>query len=993
MVKGKKFIREKKESGSEGEEKKRKDRLGRIKEHVKSIRKMYPNIRPFTREKEDKNIRPLTREKEDKNLYPDLDKDEKATFDKQETKQQQFVNTPAGFPYYGYPPGFPGTPMMDPWYPMHHPYFTFPPPMGLAGHPSPMFQAHPQLVPQPPHLEPPKETLRNLADPSQSCPVSFGEANCGVNPADPLPVSQENARHSKPIFKNTKAPLPPLQVDDATRPERKNSIRSTKNENPDTNLITQELDAYQPRNSSLYPTLDESLAEPNLNRSVYRRSSRRGGSLRSRTSQANRSVRFAEEKSPKVDAANTNGMIKIGEKVSSIVKDAENHENILNSAKVPDSQSPFPENVTIQEVPVLRKGDHISALVTPAFNTLQRGEKISDAIMTASTPEPEKVEDTRYPNLRRITDIFHPYGDDSNYVPSLHQINLESVKRDFASKKEGFDTDEEIEEFTKNLAKDIGLKRNSFKGVSTAAELKKKLASEIKDAIINKKLIKGVFQKHKPWLDRSQSERKMMKPNFNRLVDSEIHSDDDWWSSSRGNRRLPLLRGDSSDSNSDSSLSETTVSTEVSSPESSTSLETDGSVDEDYIMRKVKLYLAKIQQKRKTRNKKVRKYSLSDSESGSEIYDNRRARKASIASVLGSLKSLTSDDADSGLVGSLGEHFRKGSTRFKRNIAASLLKNRRNKKDHSVMEHLTNRYLGDDWIDHLDNSEKGHNLIDHLLEKGDEQKFDHSLVEHIAKNYDEVSEFKAEMKQIQNQIDELHDSDTENTIPNPTTVKNTGFMSKLLKKRPKYSFPQFYKAKRKLVAPAALDFSDEDIDPTLLSYIPSRSNSAKSRSSIIDQLNGVGRNGNSLKLMKERGFKSLEDLSQINTILNKLNRSSSYDFSRKPHHTSTGYLTGHPILKKLSQSFSGEKLRRSLSGSLQKLLSRGKDSSPAYSNKICTSDRYGNEVCYTQNNHHRNHLNQKIREYQDDVNNMALSDLVHKYEPSVVRKSLEDLIQ
>ena len=167
-------------------------------------------------------------------------------------------------------------------------------------------------------------------------------------------------------------------------------------------------------------------------------------------------------------------------------------------------------------------------------------------------------------------------------------------------------------------------------------------------------------------------------------------------------------------------------------------------------------------------------------------------------------------------------------------------------EEHSVWEHLTDKELEDTWSDHF----RGENVID--------------------------EEFKSEIDMLKHHLSDEEEEEKENEHPNRSSRKPS-FFSRILKKRPKYSFPRFSQPKE-----------EEYEEVTKLAYIPSRENSVKRKNS-SEKLP-------KLALRKNRAFRSLQDVRDLNRELEHVNdmvRASSLDFdlSKKPGQTATGYLT------------------------------------------------------------------------------------------------------
>lgn len=682
----------------------------------------------------------------------------------------------------------------------------------------------------------------------------------------------------------------------------------------------------------------------------------------------NRSVRFLDSRRDEIP-------LKIGRDINTLVKDADNDESIMTPRTyVPETESLYPPDISLpaENTPPLTKGDHISTLLNPNLGLLHKGQRISDTVERADSPPAERIEDTRYPHLRRMSEAVLPTGDSSNFYPNLHEIQPRRKLRSSLRKKpeqvqEAGDTDDEIAEYTRSLTQQIMNSRAPAK--PTTADLKRQLALEIEEAIRQKKLLRGDLRKRRPNLQRSLSEHRARRPQF--PFDNGAHSDDDWWFR-KGRSRGPVMKYKSSnapyqpshvdldESSSESSSGESSDSSSGSS-ESSSSSESSVSLTEEFIMKKVKEYLAR---RKKNKQKKEEEYYSESSESTDtddehDVSKRRNSKKSEL---------FQSDSNEEGLLNTLAKHFRKGSTRLKRSVADSLAGERLLEKvvlpslqleppreDHNVWDHLTGKDLDDTWSDHF----KGDNEID--------------------------EEFKSEIDMLKHHLSDDEEEEKENEHPNRASRK-PNFFSRILKKRPKYSFPRFSQPKE-----------EEYDEVTQLAYIPSRENSVKRRNSTEKPPK--------LALLQNREFRSLQDIRDLNRELEHVNdmvRASSLDFdlSKKPGQTATGYLTGHPLFRKLKRSLSGslnrsgslrslfgsEHSRRSDRGSIRSRESgRGSfrsTGSGSAGTRVCVDQGEG-EACVT--------LNKNESSYDRDVREMNLSQLLDKYNPEFIRRSLENL--
>ena len=951
----------------------------------------------------------------------------------------QFHGQAPGYPPY-HPPG-PYGPGLSPWqqryphyqngynpymHPSHTPYM--PPPTGPHGAPQP-----------PPGIGDPNMSqgcpMRPSGTASESCPMNLTNPLPAGN--DPQPVTRSSSGKTRP------APLPPGT--------QRSSMRSL---HPDTSLIRQEMERHVPiEQVSLYPTIDEplaSFAEPNLKRSYNRKGSMRsaGGSMRSRGS-INR-VRFAEQN----DRNQENVLVKIGDNINTLVKSADNPASIVNPINPNETLSHFNAGLTTDHIPTLRKGEHISVLAQPNMNTIQRGQTVGDAIRTAPSPIPGPIEDVRYPNLRTMSEAIYPTADEAGYYPNLHELEQSQENfartrgrmslRDRVKQKESLveekelDTDDEIEQYTSKIAKEIMKSRRNSASIAEELptkhdeiDIKKQLALEIKDAIENKRLIRGDLRKLKGGYrpSRARSEERNKSRQRNHGGESGVRSDDDWWGR-RGRRRLipipfnKMRPGDNEGYDSDSESEVSSESTSSSSDDESSHASSFSSVDatdEKYIMEKIKLYLAnKKKRERDTvvdeitgefeRRRPRNGYYESTSEDDQDVVGEMKKK----GSLPGSLKSLLSNDE--GLTESIAAHFRKGSTKLKRSIADTLMNRRKERgvakpdhsvlehlrpepfkdtldehilnphnKDHTIWDHLTQRRLDDDWTDHLDNKTKSkkahhrfvnHDIMDHLKKPGVKQLYDHSAVAHIKNDLDRVETFKSEIENIRRDLESSSDGSHHSIHYDPLPLKKEGFLSKMFrKKRPKHSRPNFFNKRHlKLNKPTFDEGYEEDFDATMMSYIPSRSNSLKAKEAIASSLaldaakemenealkkkgmilgqledlkaaNESARKKTNLRLMKERGYKSLQDLAQIEQTLKRLehkDRASSFDhfdLSKKPHQTINGYLSGHPLHRSEPNLYPRHSNRSSHRSNTSGYSSRS-------DKEICLDVEGGDQVCF-----------------------------------------------
>ena len=817
--------------------------------------------------------------------------------------------------YPGYPPnqmfgGMYQAPMMDMWGNRHpSPYYPYSP--MYSGYPAPYPPQHPNTpapghpVPQPPAPRPQEE-----APPQQGCAVT-GASSCGSNPADPLP-----GQPLKPVSSHGKSRLAPPPP---SRPREEES------------LPVEQV-------SQLYPKLEDSVPDsrsedPGIRRSFKRSSIRSvGGSMRNRAS--NRSVRFLESRREQIP-------VQIGRDINTLVKEADNDESIITPrTSVPETESQYPPDMSLsaENTPPLSKGDHISTLLA----SLNNSERISDVIERADSPPLERVEDTRYPNLRSMSEAILPTGDTSNFYPNLHEIQprrklRSSLRR--KEEKEGGDTDEEVAEYTRLLTQEIMSSHSPTK--PTTADLKRQLALEIEEAIQQKKLLRGDLRKRRPLLQRSLSENRARRPHF--PTDNGPHSDDDWWSR-KGRSRGPALKHqsytnqsanyppsstDSSSSDSSSDSSDSTDSSDSSSDSSGSSV----SLSEEFIMKKVKEYLARRKKNKQKREQEYYSHSSDSTESDEDV--SARASNRSDKRSGG----ILSDSHEEGLMNTLAKHFRKGSTRLKRSVADSLAEER-------VLEKVILPRL------HLDSPDDKHSVWDQLTNTKLDDQWEDKF-----KEEEEENQFRSEIEMLKHHLSEEEADGKENEHPN-ISARKPGFFSRILKKRPKYSFPRFAQLKQN-----EHDDEEEDEEVTTLSYIPSRENSFnKRREHSVERVP-------ELALLKNRGFQSLQDIRDLNRELehaNDLVRANSLDFdlSKKPGQTATGYLTGHPLFKKLKKSLSGSLNR---SGSLRSLF--GSDRSRA-SNRSKVSEP---------------------GTYEHDIRDMNLHQLLDKYNPDFIKRSLENL--
>ena len=182
--------------------------------------------------------------------------------------------------------------------------------------------------------------------------------------------------------------------------------------------------------------------------------------------------------------------------------------------------------------------------------------------------------------------------------------------------QEAGDTDDEIAEYTRSLTQQIMNSRSPAK--PTTADLKRQLASEIEEAIRQKKLLRGDLRKRRPNLQRSLSEHRAGRPQF--PSENGAHSDDDWWFR-KGRSRGPVMRsksGDTSyqpfhvDESSSDSSSDNSSDSGSDSSQSDSSSESSVSLTEEFIMKKVKEYLAR---RKKNKQKKEEEYYSESSES------------------------------------------------------------------------------------------------------------------------------------------------------------------------------------------------------------------------------------------------------------------------------------------------------------------------------------------------------------------------------------------
>ena len=1024
-IQGSQFIRETREEAEPSKSPLR-DTIGRIKEHVRSLKKnkLYPNPGPmsggdipessgdfskmrrhWTPPKRDtiqdiefekakamfeQNRNPLSG---NSHLYPNMPelpepltaKPEIQTSNQTppasnpETQTQHLRPTPHHYPGgpgaapqysgMGYPPNpmfggmFQGG-MMDMWgNRLPAPYYPNFPMFG--GYPSPYPPQHPTPgVTQAPPQPPPQQGPEDIPPHQQSCSITK-PGGCSSNPADPLPGQSLN----------------PVSAHGKSRPAPPPPGRPTEEDTPVVQV------------SQLYPKLEEQVgggeeAAPGMRRSFKRSSIRSvGGSMRNRAN--NRSVRFLDSRRDEIP-------LKIGRDINTLVKEADNDESIVTPRTiVPETESLYPSDISLpaENKPPLTKGDHISTLLNSNLGLLDKGERISNVVERADSPPPERVEDTRYPNLRRMSEAVLPTGDSSNFYPNLHEIQPRRRLRSSLRKKpvpdqEAGDTDDEIAEYTRSLTQQIMNSRSPAK--PTTADLKRQLASEIEEAIRQKKLLRGDLRKRRPNLQRSLSEHRAGRPQF--PSENGAHSDDDWWFR-KGRSRGPVMRSKSGDisyqpfqvdESSSYSSSDNSSDSGSDSSQSDSSSESSVSLTEEFIMKKVKEYLAR---RKKNKQKKEEEYYSESSES-SETEDEHDVSKTR-----NSQKSdwFQSDSNEEGLLNTLAKHFRKGSTRLKRSVADSLAGERvlekvvlpslqlePHQEEHSVWEHLTDKELEDTWSDHF----RRENAID--------------------------EEFKSEIDMLKHHLSDEEEEEKENEHPNRSSRKPS-FFSRILKKRPKYSFPRFSQPKE-----------EEYEEVTKLAYIPSRENSVKRKNSSV-KLQKLPK----LALRKNREFRSLQDIRDLNRELEHVNdmvRASSLDFdlSKKPGQTATGYLTGHPLFKKLKRSLSGSLNRsgslRSLfgperskgfgrgslrsvgseKGSLRSvgsekgsLRSVGSEKgslrsvgSGSAGTRVCVDQGEG-EACVTLNNTESN--------YERDVRDMNLSQLLDKYNPEFIRRSLENL--
>eukprot|EP00116_Pleurobrachia_bachei_P001066 sb/3461328/ len=1059
-----KFIREREESESEGEGMRKKsplrDTIGRIKEHVRSIKKnkLYPNAGPLQANGGEipGGISDLSQLRKDwqppgRDTVPDIEFEKaKAMFGRYRNPlsgtsasgtgneiypefvpesepapaaAQQQPQMQKQYDPYGMPQGAPGMPgagpgmsgagphqgqmyhmypgMMYPgamMYPPGNRYPPFFPYPGMAG--APPFGGYNMPQPAPQQPAPAAPVVPEVAQ--TGCPVTRGEpGGCGSNPSDPLPtmVSAPSSTHGK----TRPAPPPPLSVNDADRPSRNPDIRSS---------VTMETDRTpQPaldqhhEQVSLYPSLLGN-EDDNLRRS-YKRSSMRhgGGSLRQRNSTLNRSVRFAVNRLPESETA-----IKKGDNINTILKDADNpHSIVIPKDGDPETVSMFKENLGVQDIPILKKGDHISALADPGFGVIQRGEKVSDAIKRAESPAAERIEDVRYPNLRRMSEAIHPTGDESNYYPNLHEVPPAPPKV-----QEFEDTDDEIEHYTRQLTRDILGKSGGSISKPTVTDLKRALAKEIEEAIRDKKLLKGDLRKAGPKLKRSMSEKKKgCKPSFG--FDEGAHSDNDWWSNNGKSRRrvIPAQHETTTSSSSDSSSSSSSDSTSSSSSSSSESSEGESSVNEEYILSKVKEYLAKRNQKKKAPVRKPAATGSSSDSSDTSEEDGEEeqssfGRRTSRGSLFASDRSNASKSSG-GLASSIARQLRNGSTKFKRSIAESLmtkqpeipdLRRKIEHRDHSLWDHVGSKErLDDSWKDHFDPAYKIKREMERVSQ-ADETLADGYHGNSHGDDKSEtgsVAEFQGEMEFMKQHLskEDLMDSDEleEEERAQESHKKKGGFFTRMLKKRPKYSFPNF--ARRQLNHHGDEGFAEGDkFDATRVAYISSGEDGSRkssrrgsTNSVLLDKislLEKLDRLDPDQKLVKKS--RSLTDIAELNRQLEKLNdltrtNSLDYDLSKKPGQTATGYLNGHAALKGALRN-SKSKLSRSLSRSLKSLRSSGRSS--GYSSKsdkrVCVGDGEG-EVC----------VDVSGGGFGQDMERLSMAEMLDKYNPEYVKKSLENL--